>query len=434
MIRADLVIVDAAQLLTLQGPVPRTGARLRDLGVLEGGCLAVRDGRIVFSGSRDRFEAEVAEDARTDVIDATDRVVMPGFVDPHTHIAFAGSREDEFVRRLSGATYQEIAREGGGIMSTVRATREAGDEELTDTILERMDRMLLEGVTACEAKSGYGLSLEHELRLLRALKEAGSRHPIDVVPTFLGAHTVPEEHRADREQYVRLVIEQMIPAVSSERLAGYCDVFCEEGVFGVEESRRILSAGAAAGLKPRIHADQLTRSGGAELAAELGAASADHLDHAGDEGLRRMARAGVPAVLLPGASFCMMQREYAPARKMIDLGIAPALATDLNPGTCHIESMQFMIALACINMGMAIEEAITSATINAAVTIGKAGAIGSLEVGKRADILVMEIPNYLHLAYRPAANHVGTVIAGGQVVVRDRHLDYEEEGDAVAGS
>jgi imidazolonepropionase len=427
LIRADLVIVDAAQLITMKGPAPRTGARLKDPEVIEGGCLAARGGRIVFVGARDQFEAEVAEDGSTQVIDASDRVVMPGFVDAHTHIPFAGTREHEFARRMAGATYQEIARDGGGIMSTVRATRAAGTEELTDAILQRLDRMLQEGITTCEAKSGYGLTLADEVRLLRTLREAAAHHPIDVAPTFLGAHTVPAERSADRESYIRLVIEEMIPAVASERLAEFCDVFCEEGAFTVEESRRVLSAGTAAGLRPRIHADQLTSFGGAELAAELHAASADHLDHASEEGLRMMARAGVPAVLLPGASFCMMHRSYAPARRMIDLGVAPALATDLNPGTCHIESMQFMVALACLNMDMTVEEAIAAATINAAVTIGRDRTVGSLEVGKAADLLVLEIPNYLHLAYRPAANHVGTVIKNGEVVVRERRLDYEED-------
>jgi len=427
VIRADLVIVDAAQLLTMSGPAPRTGAALRDLAIIEGGCLAVKDGRIVFAGTRDEFEAQVATDQADEVIDAGGQVVMPGFVDAHTHLPFAGSREHEFARRLAGATYQEIAQQGGGIMSTVKATRVAADEELLDTILTRMDRMMLEGITTCEAKSGYGLTLEHELRLLRLLKQAGRQHPLGIAATFLGAHTVPAEHRADRDAYLNLVIDDMIPAVAAGGLAEFCDVFCEEGVFTVAEARRVLTAGRKAGLRPRIHADQLTPFGGAELAAELKAASADHLDHASDEGIRQMARAGVPAVLLPGATFCMMQREYAPARKLIDLGVAPVVATDLNPGTCNVESMQLMIALACLNMGMLVEEAISAATINAAVTIGRNGTTGSLEAGKAADILVLDIPNYLHLAYRPGTNHVTVVIKDGEVVARDGRLLYEED-------
>ena len=427
MIRADLVIVDAAQLLTLQGPAPRLRASLRDLAIIQGGCLAALHGRIVFAGTRDQFEAEVSLDDTAEVIDASDRVVMPGFVDCHTHLPFAGSREQEFARRLEGATYQEIAAAGGGIMSTVRSTRAAADEDLLDAVPQRMDRMLLEGITTCEAKSGYGLTLSDELRLLQVLERAGRLHPIDVVATFLGAHTVPAEYGDRREAYVQMVIDEMIPAVASQKLAEFCDVFCEQGAFSVEESRRVLKAGAAAGLAPRMHADQLTSCGGAELAAEMRAASADHLEHATDEGLRRMAGAGVGAVLLPGASFCMRETHWTNARKVIELGVAPAIATDLNPGTSNTESMQLMIALACLNMDMSVEEAIVGATLNAAVTIRRNETVGVLQVGRAADLLVMDVPNYLHLAYRPGVNHVNTVIKNGSVVVRDRLLIYDQE-------
>jgi imidazolonepropionase len=426
LIRADLVIVDAAQLLTLKGPAPRLRADLRDPGLIEGGCLAALAGRIVFAGTREDFEAEVVLEDGAEVVDAMGRVVLPGFVDAHTHLPFAGSREAEFARRLAGVSYQEIAREGGGILSTVRATRGASDEELLDIMLQRLDRMLLEGVTTCEAKSGYGLTLHDELRLLGLAREADSLHPVDVVPTLLGAHTVPPEYAGRREDYVRLIIEQMIPQAAARGLAEYCDAFCEKGVFTVEETRRILSAGSAAGLRPRLHADQLTPGGGAELAAELGAACADHLEHATDEGIARMARAGVAAVLLPGASFCMRQTHWAPARRLIDAGVAVAVATDLNPGTCHTESMQLMIALACLSMDMRVEEAIAASTLNAAVTIGRSGAIGSLEPGKQADLLVLEAPSYLHLAYRPGVNLVGIVVKDGRIVARDRRITYPE--------
>lgn len=426
MIRADLVIVDAAQLLTLKGPAPRLRADLRDLGLIEGGCLAALDGRIVFAGTREDFEAEVVLEDGAEVVDAMGRVVLPGFVDAHTHLPFAGSREAEFARRLAGVSYQEIAREGGGILSTVRATRGASDEELLDIMLQRLDRMLLEGVTTCEAKSGYGLTLHDELRLLSLAREAGSLHPVDVVPTLLGAHTVPPEYAGRREEYVRLIIEEMIPQAASRRLAEYCDAFCEKGVFTLDETRRILSAGSAAGLRPRLHADQLTPGGGAELAAELGAACADHLEHATDDGIARMARAGVAAVLLPGASFCMRQTHWAPARRMIDAGVAVAVATDLNPGTCHTESMQLMIALACLSMDMRVEEAIVATTLNAAVTIGRSGTTGSLEPGKQADLLVLEAPSYLHLAYRPGVNLVGIVVKDGRIVARGRRITYPE--------
>ncbi|MGH9869837.1 MAG: imidazolonepropionase [Candidatus Polarisedimenticolia bacterium] len=426
MIRADLVIVDAAQLLTLKGPAPRLRADLRDLAVIEGGCLAAHSGRIVFAGKRGEFEAEVVLEDGADVLDAMGRVVMPGFVDAHTHLPFAGSRELEFARRMSGATYQEIAAEGGGINATVRATRAASDEELLDIMLQRMDRMLLEGITTCEAKSGYGLTVDHELRLLRLALEAGARHPIDVVTTLLGAHTVPPEYAGRRDAYVKLVVEEMIPRAAGEKLAAYCDVFCESGVFSVEEARRILTAGRAAGLTPRVHADQLTPGGGAELAAEVGAASADHLDHVSDEGLARMAGAGVAAILLPGASFCMRQERWAPARRMVDAGVAVAVASDLNPGTCNTMSMSLMIALACLSMDLAVEEAVAATTLNAAVTIGRSGTIGSLEPGKRADVLVLDAPSYLHLAYRPGINLLHTVVKDGRVVARDRRITYPE--------
>ena len=426
MIRADLVVVDAAQLVTLKGPAPRTGAQLSDLAILPGGCLAAHRGRVVFVGTREQFEAEVVLDDACEVMDASGQAVLPGFVDPHTHLPFAGSREEEFSRRLAGATYQEIAAGGGGILSTVRATRAASDEDLLDAMLERLDRMLIEGITTCEAKSGYGLTVADELRLLRLIKEAGREHPVTIVPTLLGAHTVPEEHRGDRERYIRLVIEEMIPVVAKEGLAVYCDAFCEKGVFTVEEARRILEAGLAHGLQPRLHADQLTSFGGAELAADLAAASADHLEHVSDAGLARMAAAGVAGIILPGAALCMREKTIVDARRLIAAGVAPAIATDLNPGTSNTESMSLMIALAVLRHGMTVEEAIAAATLNAAVTIGRDGLAGSLEVGKAADMILLDAPSCLHLAYRPGVNLVDTVIKEGRVVVRGGRLDRED--------
>jgi len=399
---------------------------MRDLAVIEGGCLAAKDGRIVFAGSRRDFESEVSLADDAVILDGSDRVAMPGFVDAHTHLAFAGSRHDEFAARLAGATYEEIAAKGGGILSTVRATREASEQELEEGIRARFDEMLLNGTTTCEAKSGYGLTLETELGLLRAIGSAAGDHPIRVVRTLLGAHSVPAEHKKDREAYVRLVIEEMIPAAAEEELASFCDVFCEKNVFSVEETRRILTAGRKAGLAPRFHADQLSEFGGAQLAAEMKAASADHLDHVGEDGIRALASAGVSAGLLPGASFCLRSKVHAPARKMIEAGVPVFLATDLNPGTSYTESMQTIMTLGCLLLDMAVEEAIAASTINAAHSLGLAKEIGSLEPGKRADFIVLDIPHYAHAVYHFGVNHLSAVVMDGALVVRDGLLAYEE--------
>jgi len=412
--------------VTLAGPSPRLRKDLRDLGIIEGGCLAAKDGKIVFTGNRRDFEAEVSLGDDAAILDGTDRVVMPGFVDAHTHLAFAGSRHDEFAARLAGATYEEIAAKGGGILATVRATREATEQDLQEAIRGRFDEMLLNGTTTCEAKSGYGLTLETELGLLRAIAAASEDHPIQVVGTLLGAHSVPAEHKKDREAYIRLVIEKMIPAAAAEGLAGFCDVFCEQNVFSVEETRRILMAGRDAGLAPRFHADQLSDNGGAQLAAELKAASADHLDHVGDEGIRALAGAGVSAGLLPGASFCLKSRTQAPARKLIEAGVPVFLATDLNPGTSYTESMQTIMTLGCLLLDMAIEESIAASTINAAHSLGLDAEVGSLAPGKRADLILLDIPHYAHAVYHFGVNHISAVVKDGTLVVREGLLAYEE--------
>jgi imidazolonepropionase len=401
---------------------------MRDLGVVEGGCVAARRGRIVFAGPRADFEREVALAEDAVILDATDRVVLPGFVDAHTHLAFAGSRHDEFARRLEGATYEEIAALGGGILATVRATRGAAEEELDEAITGRLDRMLLHGTTTCEAKSGYGLTPVHELKLLEAISRAAAAHPVGIVGTLLGAHAVPPEHRQDRAAYVRLVAEQMVPAAAQAGLARYCDVFCERTSFTVEESRTILRAGRAHGLAPRVHADQLSDSGGAALAAELGAASADHLDHVSEEGVRALAAAGVAAGLLPGASFCLRAERHAPARRLVEAGVPVFLATDLNPGTSYTESLSMIAALGCLLLDLSVEEALAAETLNGAASLGLAAEIGSLEAGKRADFVVLDVPHYAHVVYHFGVNHVGTVVKDGRVVVEDGILVYDEEG------
>jgi len=400
---------------------------MSDLGVIEGGCLAAREGTIVFAGTRAAFEKEVTLEEEAVILEGTDRTVLPGFVDAHTHLAFAGSRHEEFAMRLRGSTYEEIAARGGGILSTVRDTRAALDGDFGEALARRLDRMLLHGTTTCEAKSGYGLTLESELALLAALTDAASEHPVTLVGTLLGAHALPPEFRDDRAGYVSLVADRMIPEAARAGTARFCDVFCERSAFSVEESRRVLAAGKAHGLVPRLHADQLSDSGGALLAAEMGAASADHLDHVGSEGIRALAAAGVSAGLLPGATFCLKSPRHAPARELIDAGVPVFLATDLNPGTSRTESMQEILSLGVLLMDMSVEEAIAAATVNAAHSLGLGSIAGSLQPGRNADFLVLDVPHYLHTVYHFGVNHVTDVVKDGRLVVAEGRLVYDEE-------
>lgn len=413
-----LLVRDAGQLITLQGKsnAPATREALLDLGIIEDGAVAACGDRIVAVGPTAEVERRITLAPDATVISAEGKTVMPGFVDPHTHLVYAGSRERELPLRLQGASYLEILQQGGGILSTVRATRAATEDQLVQQTRRRLDIALSYGTTTLEIKSGYGLDTATELKQLRAARRAAQGHPVKTVRTFMGAHALPEEYRNRREDFVRLVIEEMIPAVAREEgLATFCDVFCEKGVFSVEESRRILLAGQEAGLRPKIHADELEPFGGAELAAEVGAISADHLMHASDEGIRRMAEAGVVAVLLPGTTFSLMSGQYAPARKMMEAGLAVALSTDANPGSSPTESMQMILNLACLYLKMLPEEAIHGATINAAHALGLAHEVGSLEVGKRADLVIYDAPNYLYLPYHYGTNLAEQVIAGGRV-------------------
>ena len=419
MIEADLAVVDAAELLTMAGPVPRTGAALRDPGSMAGGCLAARDGDIVFVGTSKQFRREVRLRPDAVKIDAAGRTVLPGFVDPHTHLPFAGWRDAEFVERLQGASYESIAARGGGIQATVEATRRAALDDLVALGHARLDCMLRHGTTTAEAKSGYGGNLETELKQLEALRRLAAVHPVDVVPTFLGAHVVPAERRHERAAYVREVAEVMVPEVARRRLARYCDVFVEQGAFTVEEAETILAAARACGLGLRVHADQRSAFGGARLAARLQAASADHLDHVDAAGIAALRESGTTAVLLPGASFFLRQAHDAPARRLIEAGVPVALATDYNPGTCPTEAMSAILPLACLRMGLLPAEAIAAATLNAAHCLGLAARIGSLEVGKAADLQVVGVPSHVHLAYHFGINHCLTVVKKGRVVVQD---------------
>jgi imidazolonepropionase len=421
MIAADFVLRNAGTMATLAGGAPRLGAALGRLAVLEGAALAAREGRIVWVGSDADLDRAVAPSPDASIVDADGAAVIPGFVDAHTHIAFAGDRDEEIRRRLAGATYQEIAAEGGGILRSVIATRAAGREELAAAVAARLDEMLLQGTTTAEVKSGYGLATEAELRSLEAIAEAARRHPVTVVPTFLGAHEVPSEHRADRAGYVRLLAGEMIPLVARRGLARFCDVFCEPGVFSVEETRVILSAARDHGLELRLHADELAPGGGAELAAEMGARSADHLIHVSPEGMRALAASGCAATVLPAAAFYLRLGRFAPARALVDAGAPLALATDANPGGGLSPSMPFAMTIACFAMGLSLEEALAAATLNGAYAVGREAETGSLEAGKRADLVVLRSDRLLDLL-RVGVPAIRTVVKDGRVVVSDGRL------------
>lgn len=415
---ADFAIRNIGRLVTLAGPIPRLGAAMSDLGVIESAGLASAGGRLVYVGSDQDLERTVALEASAVILDAEGAAVVPGFVDAHTHLAYSGDRDDEIQRRLAGASYQEIARAGGGIVRSVAATRAASREELASEIGGRLDEMLCCGTTTAEVKSGYGLALEPEVRSLEAIRDAGARHPVTVVPTFLGAHEVPLEHRSDREAYVDLVVEEMLPEVARRGLAAFCDVFCEEGVFTVDESRRILERARALGLGLRLHADELAWTGGAELAGELRARSADHLLFVSPAGAAALARASCVATLLPSAAFYLRLGRFAPARALVDAGVAVALASDSNPGGGLSPSMPFAIAGACFAMGLSLPEALTAATVNAAYSLDLHADVGSLEVGKRADLVLLRSSRLLDLV-RVGAPVVRAVVKEGRVVARD---------------
>lgn len=412
----DLLIHDLAEVATPRGSAPKCGREQAAVARLPAAEVLCRDGRIVFVGSWDErvhLHGELPEATR---LHGQGGTLIPGLVDPHTHLPWAGSRAAEFARRLGGVSYQEIAAEGGGILATVRWTREASQEELVAAMLTRMDRMLTCGTTTAEAKSGYGLNLDDEIKQLRAIRAADDAHPLDLVPTLLAAHEIPPEHRQTRERWIAAVCEEITPAVAEAGLARFCDVFCEHGIFSAAESRRVLEAGARHGLSPRLHADEFQDSGGAELAAELGAASADHLIAVSAAGIEALARTGVTAVLLPGTSFFLMKHRYAPARRLIEAGVPVALATDCNPGSSNTESLPTIITLAVFEAGLSAAEALTAVTLNAACTLGLGGEIGTIEPGKRADLVLLDEPDLDHLAYHYGVNPVRTVVKSGRVV------------------
>jgi len=394
----SLAIINCGQVVTVAGPKrPRIGVELQELSVTNDAGVLVRDGIISRVSPSDEIESLL--DANTTLVDAGGRVLLPGFVDAHAHPVFAGTRVAEFEERAAGATYQEISARGGGIQSTVNRTREASLDELVTAGRRYAQWFLRTGTTTVEAKSGYGLSLQDEIKILRAIKRLGVETPLRYVPTFLGAHSVPPEYRGRRDAYVALLIEEMIPRVAEEKLAEYCDVFCEERVFSTDESWKILSAARCHGLGLRMHADQLTLSGGAKLAAELGTVTADHLEQTDDDGIRALAAAGVQPILLPGSVYALGSSHYPAARAMIEAGLAVVLATDFNPGSSPTPSMPMILSLACTHMKMSPQEAISACTINDAYSLNRGDQIGSIEEGKIADLVIHDCNDYRELCY-----------------------------------
>jgi imidazolonepropionase len=411
---ADLLIYNARQLLSVASPDgPKRGADMSELGVIGNGAVAVRDGRVAAVGPSDELCHQVRAVHRLDV---GGRVVLPGFVDPHTHLVWAGDRADEFEMRVAGASYMEIMAAGGGITSTVRRTRAASVDELVAQTRPRLDRMLAHGTTTVEIKTGYGLDARHELKQLEAIHRLQAEFPGRLVATFLGAHAVPVEYKDRTDEYVDLVVEEMLPAAADlDDPPPYCDVFCEDGAFSLNQSRRVLEAARALGFGLKIHVDEFKPLGGTRLAVDLGAVSADHLVCTPQDEVELLARSDTIAVALPGTPFGLGHHHYTPARALIRAGGALALATDCNPGTCWCESMQLVLALACRYLGMTPAEVISAATINAAHALGLGHEVGSLEAGKRADLLIADVPSYAHLGYRFGTNLSYLVIAGGQV-------------------
>jgi imidazolonepropionase len=414
-LQADLIIENAAQVLTLTGGENALKAEEK-LAIVPQGAVVMAQDQVIWVGPQSQLSRHIDPSVRSRRIDASEKVVLPGFIDSHTHLIFAGSREQEFELRLQGATYQEIAAKGGGIKSTVQKTRQAGKEELVRIGQKYLDNMLSLGTTTVEAKSGYGLSTRDEIKMLEAIRELGRNHPVEIVPTFMGAHEIPPEYAGRKEDYVRLLVEEMIPAVGEKNLAVFCDVFCEQGVFSIDDSWRILEAGKKWKMLPKIHADELSPLGGAELAAEMGAVSADHLLFASEKGMEAMAAKGVVATLLPGTAFFLFLGRYAPARKMIARGVTVALASDFNPGSCMTQNLPLIGTIACTQMRMTPAETILGITLHAARALHRENEIGSLAPGKQADLLILDIPSYRHLSYHFGVNHVGKVVKKGKVV------------------
>lgn len=422
--KVDLVIKNIKKLYTLKGPNrPRIKDEMKEVGLIENGIIAVKDDTIAYVGQGELpSDFEIDEDAT--IIDAKDKTVTPGLVDSHTHLVHGGSRENELAMKLKGAKYLEILEAGGGIHSTVKATKNATFSELYDQGKKSLDNMLSYGVTTVEAKSGYGIDdFDTEIKQMEVALKLNEDHPVDIVSTFLGAHAIPKEYKDNPDDFVKVLIDDMIPEVSKRKLATFCDVFCEKGVFNLEQTRKILEAGLEYGLIPKIHADEIEPMGGAELAAEIGCITADHLVAASDKGIEMMAEKGVIANLLPGTSFYLQSGKHARARQMINYGVPVSLSTDYNPGSCPTENMQLIMSFASLTYKMTPEEVLTASTINGAASLKLEDKIGSIEVGKKADIVIFDSPNFDYIIYHFGINHTLFVVKNGKIVYR-RHNNF----------
>ncbi|GAA3351724.1 imidazolonepropionase [Lysinibacillus sp. FSL M8-0216] len=423
-----VLIKNANEVITLKNNVrgPRTKEQMQEIAIVENGSVLIEEDRIVAVGALEQLEVDFPELVKkATTIDASGKVVMPGLVDCHTHLVHGGTREEEFNMRLNGSTYMEIMNTGGGIHATTKRTRETSFDELYEKTRKHLDIFLKHGVTTVEAKSGYGLDWETEKKQLEVAKKLQATHDMDVISTFMGAHAVPRDYKGREDEFVDVLIHEMLPKVAELELAEFNDVFCEKGVFTPEQSERILEAGKALGLTPKIHADEIEPYKGAELAAEVGAISAEHLLVASDEGIQKMAEAGTIAVLLPGTAF-FLRAPFARGRLMIDEGVPVAISTDFNPGSSPTMSLPFIMNLACMHMGMTLEEVLTATTINAAYAVNRGEQIGSLEVDKKADVIILDVANYKQLQYFYGMNHTNTVIKNGQVVVQNGILLKEQ--------
>ncbi len=411
----NLALININQLVTVpsHGFRYKTREDMRDIGIIENGAVLIENDTIRWVGRME--ELSIGSLKETEVLDCIDRVVMPGFVDSHTHLLFAGSRAQEFALRSAGATYQQIAEQGGGILSTVTDVRSATKKDLMKNARRWLTKMMRCGTTTVEIKSGYGLDPENEIKMLEAIQELAKEEMMTIVATFLGAHAVPPEYMNNRREYVNLITEKMIPYIASRKLASFCDVFCERGYFDLEDTETILGKSQEFGMMGKLHADELTPLGGSTLAARIGCISADHLEHVSDEGINALSKSHTVATLLPGVSF-YLNHGYAPARRLIDAGVPVALATDFNPGSCMSYNMPLMMTIACTHMHMTPEEAITASTLNAAAALNLSDHVGSIEVGRKADCVVLDIPEYRFLAYHFGENHVARVVKNGVVL------------------